>query len=138
MWHYPMCHHYSMCWHVFLSWYYLQYTSWSLNIHISLIESPILEIFSAMNSVLHFFHIYNLDFYLKIKILPSNFEKILWSNKFLKVLVKIIFYENQDGIFFSWDLRLWILTIQPSHFYSLAYFRPIHVISIEFQSIDSD
>jgi hypothetical protein len=54
-----------------------------------------------MNSTLHFFHIYYLDFYLKKKILPSNFVKILWSNKFLKVpLVEIIFYENQDDIFF--------------------------------------
>jgi hypothetical protein len=30
-----------------------------------------------MNSALHFFHIYHLDFHLKKKILPSNFEKIL-------------------------------------------------------------
>jgi hypothetical protein len=38
-----------------------------------------------MNSALHFLHIYRLDFYLKKNILPSNFEKIPWSNKFLKV-----------------------------------------------------
>jgi hypothetical protein len=38
-----------------------------------------------MNSALHFLHIYHLDFHLKEKILPSNFEKIPWSNKFLKV-----------------------------------------------------
>jgi hypothetical protein len=38
-----------------------------------------------MDSALHFLHIYHLDFQLKKKILPSNFEKILWSNKFLKV-----------------------------------------------------
>jgi hypothetical protein len=56
-----------------------------LDTHISSIQSPILEIFSAMNSALHFLHIYRSDFYLKKKILPSNFEKILWSNKFLKV-----------------------------------------------------
>jgi hypothetical protein len=38
-----------------------------------------------MNSTLHFLHIHRLDFHLKKKILPSNFEKILLSNKFLKV-----------------------------------------------------
>jgi hypothetical protein len=38
-----------------------------------------------MDSALHFLHIYRLDFHLKKNILPSNFEKILWSNKFLKV-----------------------------------------------------
>jgi hypothetical protein len=58
---------------------------YGLNTHISLIRSPILEIFSAMESALHFLHIYHLDFHLKKSILPSNFEKILWSNKFLKV-----------------------------------------------------
>jgi hypothetical protein len=38
-----------------------------------------------MNSALHFLHIYRLDFYLMKNIFPLNFEKILWSNKFLKV-----------------------------------------------------
>jgi hypothetical protein len=52
-----------------------------------------------MNSTLHILHIYHLDFHLKKKILPSIFEKILWSNKSFKVpLVEIIFYENEDGI----------------------------------------
>jgi hypothetical protein len=60
-----------------------------------------------MNLALHFLHIWRLDFHLKKKILPSNFEKILWSNKFLKVpLVEIVFYESQDGICFLWDLGL--------------------------------
>jgi hypothetical protein len=53
-------------------------------------------------------------------------------------LVEIIFYENQDGICFLWDLELWILTIQPSHSYTLAYCRPIQLISIEFQNIDNN
>jgi hypothetical protein len=54
-----------------------------------------------MNLALHFLCIYRLDFHLKKKILPSNFENILWNNKFLKVpLVEIIFYKNQDGICF--------------------------------------
>jgi hypothetical protein len=33
-------------------------------------------------------------------------------------------------------MRIWI-TIWPSHSYTLAYFKPIHLISIGFQSIDS-
>jgi hypothetical protein len=53
-------------------------------------------------------------------------------------LVGIIFYENEDGICFLWDLGLWILTIQPSHSYTLAYCRPIHLISIEFQNIENN
>jgi hypothetical protein len=54
-----------------------------------------------MNSTLHFLHIYHLDFHLKKNILPSNFEKILRKNKFLKVPpLEIIFYENQDDICF--------------------------------------
>jgi hypothetical protein len=76
-----------------------------------------------MNSALHFLHISRLDFHLKKKILPSIFEKILWNNKSFKVpLEEIIFYENQNGICFLWDLVLWILTIQPSHSYTLAYY----------------
>jgi hypothetical protein len=92
-----------------------------------------------MNSALHILHIYRLDFHVKKKILPSIFEKILWSNKSFKVpLVEVIFYENQDGNCFLWDLGFWILTIQPSHSYTLAYYRPFHLISIEFQNIDND
>jgi hypothetical protein len=53
-------------------------------------------------------------------------------------IVEIIFYENQNGICFLWDLGLWILTIQSSHSYTLAHCRPIHLISIEFQNIDND
>jgi hypothetical protein len=110
-------------------------------LHLMIFRYPylILEFFGAMDSTLHFLHIYRLSFYLKKKILPSNFEKILWNNKFFKVpLVEIIFYENQDGICFLWNLGLWILTIQTSHSYTLAYCRPIHLNSIEFQSIDNN
>jgi hypothetical protein len=53
-------------------------------------------------------------------------------------LVEIIFYKNQDGICFLWDLGFWILTIQPSHSYTLANCRPIHLISIEFQNIENN
>jgi hypothetical protein len=52
--------------------------------------------------------------------------------------VEIIFYENQDGICFLWDLRLWILTIQPLHSYTLACCRPIYLIFVEFQNIDNN
>jgi hypothetical protein len=53
-------------------------------------------------------------------------------------LIEIIFYENQNGICFLWDLGLWILSIQPSHSYTLVYYRPIHLISIEFQNIENN
>jgi hypothetical protein len=92
MWHYPMCCHYPMSY-------------WSLNTHIYLIQSPILEFFSAMNSALHILHIYRLDFHLKKKILASNFEKILWSNKFFKVL--------PCGNYFLWKLRWHLLLMRP-------------------------
>jgi hypothetical protein len=52
-------------------------------------------------------------------------------------LVEIILYENQDDIFFLWDLGLWTLTIQPSHSFTLAYCRLIFLIFIEFQNIDN-
>jgi hypothetical protein len=48
------------------------------------------------------------------------------------------FLWNQNGICFLRDLGLWVLTIQPFHSYTLAYCRPIHLISIEFQNIDND
>jgi hypothetical protein len=64
---------------------------------------------------------------------PSNSKKILWGTKFLKVPLCRIF------IFcFLWNLGIWILTILPSHFYTLVYCRPIHLISIGFQNIDND
>jgi hypothetical protein len=53
-------------------------------------------------------------------------------------LVEIIVYENQDDLCFLWDCRFWILTTQPSHFYTLAYCWPIYLISIEFQNIDNN
>jgi hypothetical protein len=45
-----------------------------------------------MDLALHFLHMYHLDFHLKKNILPSNFEKILWSNKFLKVPPSRIYF----------------------------------------------
>jgi hypothetical protein len=88
---------------------------------------------SSMNSAVHSLHIHRSDFHLKKNIWPSNFEKILLSNKFLMVpLYKIILYGNQDGIWFLWDLRLWILAIQPFHFYTLANCRPVHPFQLNF------
>jgi hypothetical protein len=58
-----------------------------------------------MNSTLHFLHIYHLDFHLKKKILPSNFEKILWSNKFLKV--------PPCKNYFLWKWRWHLLLMRP-------------------------
>ena len=46
--------------------------------------------------------------------------------------------KNQDGICVLWDLEFGILIMQPSHSYTLAYCRPIHLISIEFQNIYDD
>jgi hypothetical protein len=97
MWHYPMC-----CL-VFLSWFNLHYTYWSLDTHISFIQSLILRRFYGVTSF-------------------SRYP-----------LVEIILYDNQDGICFLWDLGLWILTIQPSHSYTLACCRPIHLILLNFK-----
>jgi hypothetical protein len=113
------------------------------SVHLVIFKHPYLthmkSDFSAMNSILHFLHIYRLDFHLKNKILPSNFEKILWCNKFLKVPpCRNYFLWKSYGICFAWDVGLWILTIQPFHSYTLAYCRPIHLISIEFQNIDNN
>jgi hypothetical protein len=67
---------------------------------ISLIQSPILEIFHIMNSALHFLHIYRLDFHLKEKILLSIFEKIPWSNKFLQSPILEIFHAMNSALHF--------------------------------------
>jgi hypothetical protein len=52
-----------------------------------------------------FLHIYRLDFHLKKKTLPSNFEKILWSNKFLKV--------PPCRNYFLWKSRWHLLLMRP-------------------------
>jgi hypothetical protein len=88
-----------------------------------------------MNSVLHFLHIYCLDFYYKkkkscLKTL-RRFYGVTSFSRYL--LVEIIFYKNQDGICFLWDLGLWILTIQPSHSYTLAYLANFYWISKHWQ-----
>jgi hypothetical protein len=90
-----------------------------------------------MNPVCNFLHIYHLDFPLEEKFLPSNSKDILWSNKFINVPLVEFFVENQDDLCFLWEFELWILTTQPSHSCTLAYCRPIHLISIEFQDIDN-
>jgi hypothetical protein len=98
-----------------------------------------LEIFSAMNSVLHFLHIYYFNFHWRKNSCLQTLKRFFGVTGFSRYpLVEIILYDNQDGICFLWDLRFWILTIQPSHSYTLAYCRPIHLISIEFENIDND
>jgi hypothetical protein len=104
-----------------------------------IIWSPIPEFFNAMNSTRYFLHVYYLDFYFKKIFLPSNFEKILWSNKFLKVPpCRNCLFKNQDNLCFLWDLGHWILTTWPSHSYTLTYCRHVHLISIKFQKIDNN
>jgi hypothetical protein len=77
-------------------------------------------------------------FPLEKKFCPQTLRRFYWVISFSRyLLVEIIFYENQDGICFLWDLGLWILTIQTSHSYTLAYCKPIHLIFIEFQNIDN-
>jgi hypothetical protein len=56
-----------------------------------------------MNSSLHFLHIYYLDFHLKKNFLPSNFEKILWNNKFLKVPLVELFSMKIKMAFASYE-----------------------------------
>jgi hypothetical protein len=80
-----------------------------------------------------------LDFHLKKKSCLQTLKRFYGITSFSRYpLVKIILYENQDGICFLWDLGLWILTIQPSHSYTLANCRPFHLISIEFQNIENN
>jgi hypothetical protein len=129
IWNWSM-RHYSMCCHVFLPWNYLHYTQWSLDTHIPLIWSLILGSFSVMNLVHHFLHIYHLAFHLKKFYLPSNFEKILWSNKFLKV-PRVEFF-----IFWTprWPLLLtksWTLNLDDTTF-SFLYFGILQVCQPNF------
>jgi hypothetical protein len=93
-----------------------------------------------MNLVHYFLHIYHLDFPLEKKFLLWNSEKILWGNKFLKVsLCRFsIFFWKYRWPCFSCDIGFWILTTWPFHSYTLAYSKPIYLISIEFQSIDNN
>ena len=114
IWHHPMCYL------VFLPWYKHHYTYWSLNTHILLIRSPILEFFSAINSTLHFLHMYHSDFHLKKKILYSKFEKILWSNKFLEVFpcINYFLWKSRWHFFLMrpWALNLDYITFPFLHF----------------------
>jgi short subunit fatty acids transporter len=47
-------------------------------------------------------------------------------------------FENEDDLCFLWEFGFWILITQPSHSYTLAYCRSMHLISIEFQNIDNN
>jgi hypothetical protein len=60
----------------------------------------------------------------------TNFSRYSFVDTiFLKI--KMTFVSNEN-------LGFWILITWPFHSYTLAYYKPIHLISIEFQSIDSD
>jgi hypothetical protein len=107
--------------------------------HPYLTHMKFLEVFSAMNLALHSLYIYHLDFHLKERSFPQTLKRFYGVTSFSRYfLIEIILYKNQDGICFLWGLELWILIIQPSHPYTLAYCRPILLISIEFQNIDND
>jgi hypothetical protein len=64
-------------------------------------------------------------------------DSLKWQVSLGTSLVDIIFYENQGDICFLWNLGLWILIIQSFQSCTLAYFLPIHLITIEFQNIDN-
>jgi hypothetical protein len=91
-----------------------------------------LEIFSAMNSIGHFLHIYLLNFPLEEIFLQSN------SIKIQGVPPRIIFLKIKMTFTTLCNLGFWILTTWPFHSYTLAYYRPIHLINTEFQSIDNN
>jgi hypothetical protein len=73
--------------------------------YLNRMKSDLRNHISATNSALHFLHIHHLDFYLKKKILPSNFEKIIWNNKFLKV--------PPCRNYFLWKSRWYLLLMRP-------------------------
>jgi hypothetical protein len=142
MGHYPMCHHYPGCCLVLPCF------------SIQMLSLPYLVIFrhpylTHTKSYFRNFKCYGfstsfsshlpLDFHLKKKSCLQTLKRFYGITSFSRYpLVKIILYENQDGICFLWDLGLWILTIQPSHSYTLANCRPFHLISIEFQNIENN
>jgi hypothetical protein len=89
-----------------------------------------------MNLACHFFHIYQLFFHLKKRYCLQTLRRFYGVTRYL--LVELIFFETQDDLCILWELGVWILTTWPSHSYTLAYCRPIHLISIEFQNIDNN
>jgi hypothetical protein len=137
MWHYPMCCHMLPCFPILMQ----------SSLHLVIFKHPYL---THTESDFRNFKCYefNTSFssYLPFRFPLEGKESCLQTlRRFHGVpssscypLVEIIFYENQDGICFLWDLGLWILTIQPFHSYTLAYCRPIHLISIEFQNIEKN
>ena len=117
----------------------LHYIMWFLDTHISLICSPIVEIFSPMKSIRHFLYIYLLGFPLEEKSCLQTLRRFYGITSLWRYpLVGIIIFENQDGLCFLWEFGLWILTTQPFHFYTLAYYRHIHLIFIEFLKFDNN
>jgi hypothetical protein len=97
-----------------------------VNIHISLIWSPILDFFWCYEFNLSFSSHPPFNFLLGKKILAFK----LWEDSMEQ-------FFSQGHFCFLWDLGLWVLTIGPSHSYSLAYSIATHLISIEFQNINN-
>ena len=89
---------------------------------------------STIDSTFHF----HLVFHFKRIFLPSNSKKILQSKKSFKVPPCIIIFWKSRWHFLLMRHGLWILTTWPSHSYALAYCRPVHLISIELQSIGNN
>jgi hypothetical protein len=143
MWHYPMCRHYPMCCPMLPCFPILMQSSLHLVIfkhtYLTHTESDFRNLKCYEFSTSFSSHLpFRFPHEGKKSCLQSlrKFHGVTSSSRY--PLVEIIFYENQDGICFLWDLGFWILTIQPSHSYTLAYCRPIHLISIEFQNIENN
>jgi hypothetical protein len=65
--------------------------------------------------------------------------KFSLCNKLLNIfLCRFLFFSNQDDLSFQWVFGLRILTTLFFHSYTLADYRSIYLISIEFKSIDNN
>jgi hypothetical protein len=104
MWHHPMCHHYPMGYPVFLpSCRHLVICKHPYDIHT---KSNVKELLFLWIQHFIFFPSTIYISTLKRSYLQSliRFYGVTSCSRY--PLVEIIFYENQDGIFFSWGLLL--------------------------------
>jgi hypothetical protein len=140
MWHFSMCHHYPMCCPLFpililsslhLVIYrhpYLTHTKSNFrNFFVILIQH-----FIFFTSAFKNFHLKKISCHQTLR----RFSRVTNFSRY--PLEGIILYDNQNDICSLWDLGLWILTTELFHSHTLAYCRPIHLISIEFQCIDNN
>jgi hypothetical protein len=128
MWHYPMCL-------VFLPWTVFVTPS---DLYTPIFHSYEVQLFSALNSTHHFIHIYCLDFQLKKISCLQTLRRFYGVTSFSRYpLLEFIFLKIK--LFFA-SCETWALNLdyKPSCSYTLAYCRPIHLFSIEFQNIDSN